>query len=486
MPSPERHRARSLARQGRWAYPQDGAPSYAAVLLAVVLALTGCGNLDGDGGGVEGPVASVSPDPGGDPDPTGDDQVGNEPLPPAEVPTPTPAISPSPGASPEPATDLRRLCYSPREDCVRVLLGYLQSETEAIDMAIYHLYDRRITDLLVAKQRAGVRVRVVGDRHAYTSKAPQQRELNYLASNGVAVQINRHRGLMHHKMTIMHGLGLLQHGSMTYTAAASRKVFNGSTGRLEWLDEAAFFTTNARAVARFKERFERMWQNSGPGQQTFQPFTAGMTLPTFWDTEQPPHPVTIYEAPNPDPKPLPDDPALTACFSPDQNCLREVIAPIIRAETGHIDVAIFRVTTDDFATPLLEKVRAGLPVRIIFESTQYDHTFYPSMTRIINQLYEAGQARGNVRLKTTRPGNVMHMKAIFTPRVATWSSGNFFKSSSRRVRGTNTAFYQDDDTIITRDPGLVAVAQQRFDEMWNGPDLDDFTPTPPPPPSPSP
>jgi hypothetical protein len=479
MPSPEGRWTRALDRRSRWESRQGG--SYTALLLAVLLALTGCGT-ESDGG-VEGPVASVSPDPGGDPDPAGDDQVGNEPLPPAEVPTPTPSISPTPGASPEP-TELRRLCYSPREDCVRVLMGYLQSETEAIDMAIYHLYDHRISELLVAKQRAGVRVRVVGDRHTYTGKAPQQRELNYLASNGVPVQVNRHRGLMHHKMTIMHGLGLLQHGSMTYTAAASRKVFNGRTGRLEWIDEAAFFTTNARVVARFKERFERMWRNSGPGQEAYQPFTAGMTLPTFWETETPPHPVTIYEAPNPDPKPLPDDPDLVACFSPDQNCLREVIAPLIRAETSHIDVAIFRVTTDEFAAPLLEKVKQGLPVRIIFEHTQYDHTFYPSMTRIINQLYEAGKARGNVRLKTTQGGENMHMKATFMSRVATWSSGNFFKSSSQRIRGPNAKFYQDDDTIVTRDPGLVAVAQQRFDELWNDPGIIDFTPTPPPSPSP--
>ncbi|HWP34607.1 MAG TPA: phospholipase D-like domain-containing protein, partial [Thermodesulfobacteriota bacterium] len=424
----------------------------------------------GCGESVESPEATLAAsEPVGDPEPPAqaEAEAQAEPPPPPAPPPPSPATG---------REELRRLCFSPKEDCVRVLLGYLQSETQAIDMAIYHLYDRRISQILVDKHRAGVRVRVLADRHAYTSKPQHAREMNFLASNGVPVRTNRHRGILHHKMTILHGLGLVQHGSMNYTSVASRKVFNGRTGQIEWIEEVAFFTTNPLVFARFRERFERMWANTGDGQETFQIFTAGMVLPNFEETELT-KPFTRYENPVPDPKPLPDDPALRICFAPDQNCNTEVLRPIIERERTKLDIFMFRATSvEEIGNPLVARVKEGLPIRIIFERSQYRNELYPSMTRIIDALW-AANTKGNLRLKTTAHSGAMHMKSLITPELATWGSGNFTKPSSRRVRGLNNVFYQDEDMVIARDPALVAAMQARFDEMWASPDFADFDPS---------
>ncbi len=442
----------------------------AAAALELLLGLARCGSNNGD-------LSAQAPEtatPGAVPDkPTGgpaDDE--NELTPPEKTPEER-EIEEGPLPPPEapPPAELRRLCFSPKEDCVTQLLRYLEAETQAIDMAIYHLYDHRISQLLVAKQQAGVRVRVLADRHAYTAKPQHAQEMNFLAANGVPVRTNRHRGILHHKLTILYGLGLVEHGSMNYTSVASRKIT--LDGVVTWNEEVAFFTTNPLVVARFKERFERMWNNTGDGQQTFQVFTAGMRLPTFEETEAN-KPLTCYENPSPDPKPLPDDPQLQICFAPDQNCNREVIAPIISRETRRLDIIMFRATSYDFATPLIEKVKAGLPVRLIFERSQYQNPAYPSMTQIIDDLRAANTA-GNLQLKWTAHPGSMHMKNVITPEVATWSSGNFSRSSSRRVRGCQTLFYQDEDMVIARDPALVGAVQARFDEMWTSSDFADFT-----------
>ncbi len=449
-----------------------------AMPLVLLLALAGCGS---EGGGLSSDAPGADPPPSGlaggtqQPDPVGDPELPQPAMPAPEstaTPMPSPGPAPAPGPAP-PAGETRKLCFSPKEDCVGKLLPLLEAETEAIDVAIYHLYDRRISQILVDKHRAGVRVRVIADRHAYTSSPQQEREMNFLAAGSVPVRTNRHRGIIHHKATLLYSQGLVEHGSMNYTSFAGRKVFVGKTGRTEWIEEIAFFTTNPRLFARFKERFDRMWANSGDGQQTFQPFAAGMTLPNFKETEAAP-PVTRYENPVPDPSPLPDDPELEICFAPDQNCNGEVVRPIIENERTRLDVFMFRATSvEEIGKPLIARVKDGLPVRIIFERSQYHNDLYPSMTTIIDRLRAANTA-GNLQLKATAHPGAMHMKGVITRELATWGSGNFTKPSSRKVRGLNRVFYQDEDMVITRDPALVAAMQARFDEMWNSPDFADF------------
>jgi phosphatidylserine/phosphatidylglycerophosphate/cardiolipin synthase-like enzyme len=80
-------------------------------------------------------------------------------------------------------------------------------------------------------------------------------------------------------------------------------------------------------------------------------------------------------------------------------------------------------------------------------------------------------------MKATAHGGAMHMKAIITPDVATWGSGNLSRSSSKQVRGCQSKYYQDEDLVRTTDAGLVAGMQARFDAMWNSPDFADFDPT---------
>jgi phosphatidylserine/phosphatidylglycerophosphate/cardiolipin synthase-like enzyme len=448
--------------------------------LAALLALAGCGS--------EGDMVSAGPDVTDPNDPGDPDNPdGGEPLPagspsPSASPWPSPVVSPSPAASPQPSpspspppqsTELRRLCFSPNEDCVQRMLSYLDAEKEGVDVAIYHLYDGRIRQRLIAKHQAGIPVRVIADRHAYGQKPQHAREMNALASAGVPVLTNRHNGIIHHKVMLLHGQRLVVHGSMNFTSVASRKVvFNGVT---TWNEEIAFFTTNDQVFARFRERFDRMWGNVGPGTETFQRFTAGMRLPPLTAAA-----TTCYENPLPDPRPLEDDPELRVCFAPDERCNQDLIASVIRREaSARLDMFVFRITVDSVGNPIKEKIEAGIPVRLIIERSQYANPAYPSMTRILNQLWELN-TRGNLQIKATNHAGSMHMKSVITPSVATWSSGNFTNpSSASGVRGCQTRYYQDEDTMVATDPELVNAMQARFDQLWNSSDVADFVPASP-------
>lgn len=390
---------------------------------------------------------------------------------------PTTSPGPVPPPAPAPAADgtLNRLCFSPKEDCLRLLLSYLQAETRGIDIAIYHLYDSRISRILIEKHEAGVPVRVLADRHAYTIKASHRREMNALARRGVPVRTNRFRGIIHHKVTVLHGLRLVEQGSMNYTPIASRKV-TGSNGRLEWNEEVAFFTTNRRVFARYRERFARAWADTGGGRKGYLAFKPSMTLPTF-DEAEAARPVTCYENPSPSPRPLPDDPLLSVCFAGDQQCNKNVLGPLITAERRRLDVIAFRITVGSVVDPILGRARAGLPVRVIFERSQYDHPSYPSMTRFLNDLYAVGRTTGRVQIKATAHQGFIHMKSVITTAAATWGSGNYTTTSSREVRGCQNLYYQSEDVVVAKDRSLVARMRARFDEMWESRDFAVWTPS---------
>ncbi len=442
-----------------------------ALLLACLLALAGCGD-----GGNGGPAASVGAG-GTAPRDTplgGDSDAEDEITPPTETPAEQDAEQEPlpPPAEPTP-TEVRDLCFSPETDCMNRLIAYARAETRGIDVAIYHLYDSRLSRVLVEKHRAGIPVRVLADRHAYTIKSSHRRELSFLASNGVPVRVNRFRGIIHHKMTILHGLGMVLQGSMNYTSIASRKIFNGQTGQTEWNEEIAFFTTNARVLARYRERFDRAWANTGPGREAYQPFTPGMSLPTFDETEANP-PTTCYEDP---PSTLPlEDPELDVCFAGDERCNQDVLGALVSRETQRVDVIAFRITVGSIVDPILARAGAGVPVRLIVERTQYGSPSYPSMTKFIDDLLALRDAGRDVQVRATAHPGFMHMKSIITSQAAVWGSGNYTTTSSRRVRGCQRTYYQTEDMIITKSQGLVSTMRARFDEMWNGPDFADFEP----------
>jgi hypothetical protein len=260
---------------------------------------------------------------------------------------------------------------------------------------------------------------------------------------------------------------------MNYTQHREYRTIDGQSVLVDWQDEVAFFTNDATAFARFAERFDRSWVNTGDLQETFIVFNVGMRLQTHAEADTNP-PVTRYENPVPDPKPLPDPPDIAFCFGGDQDCNADMIGPAIRGETERLDVVLYRINEQaDVIDPLVAKARSGIPIRIIFETVEYERN--ESTRNAIRQIWSAAAA-GNVQLKRrTHPG-LMHIKSVIGTNFATWGSGNYTWPSSTRVRGLQSSYYQEDDFAVSTDPALVAAMRAQFDALWASDGFADFQP----------
>jgi phosphatidylserine/phosphatidylglycerophosphate/cardiolipin synthase-like enzyme len=330
-------------------------------------------------------------------------------------------------------------------------------------MAIYHLFDDRIVAALKRRHAAGVPVRLVVDRHAYVSNNGQKAEVDSLYAAGIRMRINRHRGVMHAKLTILHGQRLVATGSMNYATMANYRTVNGQRVMYRWKEELVLFTSNAATYARYLERFDRLWRNTGTGEQTLMQFTPGMPLQSHEESNQNP-PIVQYENPDPDPRPRANDPQLEVCFAPDEDCNDVMIAPVVRTEAHRLDIFLFRIGEQSVIDAVTSRIRTGMPVRVIVDSEEYHDPLNDSTRRAVAVWKSA--SLGNVQFKIRNHEGDMHMKSIIGTNFAHIGSGNYTWPSSNPVRGRQSLYYQEDDFIIMRDPVLVAKMRARFDTLW--------------------
>jgi phosphatidylserine/phosphatidylglycerophosphate/cardiolipin synthase-like enzyme len=140
--------------------------------------------------------------------------------------------------------------FSPNAGIRQRLVRAIKGARRSIDVAVYHLTSRELTEALGAAKARGVRVRVVMDRQKVEEEGPGVRGLR---QHGVPV---RSRGvpeqsLMHHKFAVFDER-LVITGSYNWTQSA--EVAN---------HENVVFLDDPAMVARFREEFRRLWREAG-------------------------------------------------------------------------------------------------------------------------------------------------------------------------------------------------------------------------------
>ncbi len=140
----------------------------------------------------------------------------------------------------------QEICFSPDEHCDTKLIKFVSGANESIDLAVYDInLDQLVHQLLL--QSRNVRVRIVVDRR----QAKGDHSLvPLLIKAGAQIKYGHQRGIMHDKFTIVDG-AMIETGSFNYTNHAS--VAN---------QENQVYLANPLIVARFKTRFERMWETA--------------------------------------------------------------------------------------------------------------------------------------------------------------------------------------------------------------------------------
>jgi len=142
-----------------------------------------------------------------------------------------------------------KVLFSPRDECGKEILDRLNAAEKSIELAMYMLTSRELSNALTLAARRGVTVRVFLDgenaEECY-SKA------DFLKKNGVLVKLEKGEGLMHNKFCVIDEEVVIT-GSYNWTASADLKN-----------DENVIIITSDKTANIYKKQFDKYWQGTYP------------------------------------------------------------------------------------------------------------------------------------------------------------------------------------------------------------------------------
>jgi phosphatidylserine/phosphatidylglycerophosphate/cardiolipin synthase-like enzyme len=342
-----------------------------------------------------------------------------------------------------PAAAQERMYFPAIENAHAVILQKIRAETVRLDIAVWYLTDREISQALVDRFKAGVPVRLIGDRVAIFEIDPNTRgEFEFLASQGIPVRLRYHPTwfpeIMHWKCGIFVGQNTVEFGSANWTPY---ELYNWSP--TDFKDETVMFTDDSSLVNAFLTKFDQMWANTSEFLDWPEVYRAetGRDWPT---------PMNISRA-----RLEPDYPSPDGMIWSQGPELNNAMAAEIDREQSQIDMVIYRLSDPVISEAVIRRRQAGVPVRVFVEPTQYRQRDWPEyeMTGArIDQMWVAG---AQVKIRTHL--GLMHMKSLITSRIALNGSSNFTRNWQR-----------DHNYFIPAQtkPSLHQAMRDRFDAMW--------------------
>jgi len=150
------------------------------------------------------------------------------------------------------------------------------------------------------------------------------------------------------------------------------------------------------------------------------------------------------------------DPAFENCRTP--------IIDLIRAETVGIDVGFWFMEDTRYASELITKWNAGVPVRVVMDTEAITQYGYTGAAAAIQMLKDAGIP---LREKTGSAG-IFHFKTfIFAGQgVIEFSGANY--SDEAFVYHVPYSDYVDELIMFSDEPSIVNSFKTRYDDVWTG------------------
>ena len=269
--------------------------------------------------------------------------------------------------------------YFPAVTDVRaILIQKINAETVRIDMSTWYLSEHAISIALLNRFKAGVPVRLIGDRASMFEIDPVTKgEFYWLASQGVPIRLRFnptwYPEIDHWKATIFAGQNLVAFGSANYTPFELAPV-----STTNYKDETVLFADDPVIVNALKTKFDRLWNDT-----VAEPRSIAGGPPYFknWDdacTAEPTGACSDYRTLYPNPVPMvintarlePDNPLPADLIwgqGPDFN---NRLVQEINNESSLVQLVIYRLTVDNITQALLNKASAGVPIRLLVEPTE--------------------------------------------------------------------------------------------------------------------
>ena len=363
-----------------------------------------------------------------------------------------------------PARAAEQMYFAATDNITNVLVQKINAETVRIDMSCWYLTEHSISIALINRFKAGVPVRLIGDRGSIFEIDPITKgEFYWLANQGLPIRLRFNPTwfpeIDHMKMSLFVGQNLVAFGSANYTpfelAPASPTNYK---------DESVLLSDDSALVNAFKTRFDTLWNDTTPEPNSLVP--------------QPPYFKNFHDAcaveptgncadfatryPNPEPMIVntnrlePDYPTPAGLIWGQGSQFNNRLVQEINAEQTQLQFVIYRLTVDNITQALLNKWQSGVPVQLLIEPNEYMNRIWPEfwLTHAnLDKLWAAG-----VPIKQRAHGGLTHMKTLVTSNYATNASSNFASGWER-----------DNNYFIPRStkPSIWQAMKDRVTAMWN-------------------
>jgi hypothetical protein len=344
------------------------------------------------------------------------------------------------------ASAQERLCDTAFEDCRQPLWNLIDNEQIGIDVALWFIQDTSLSNKIIARHNAGVRVRILVDPRANPTYAGNEAILNQLKNAGIPMRFKVGGGILHWKMMMFEGQNKVQFSGANYGPF----FFVPNIPFQDYIDEAIYFTDDPAVVNSFKTKYDDLWTNT-VDYANYGNITGPLTraYPTF-----------------------PIDPALN--FPPSADGSQDFYnrtAFHINHENQKMDIIMYRHTNDRYTNDTVAARARGVPVRMITEQQEYRNLARQWDAYNIDLLYNAG-----VQIRIRNHQGLNHEKAVLL-----YGQGmTIFGSSNWTGPSSNS---QQEHNYFTTKAWFFNWFVDHFNRKWNSNETQPFTPLPPDAPS---
>ena len=344
------------------------------------------------------------------------------------------------GAIPAFATE--RLCDASFEDCRAPLLTLIKNETVEIDTAFWYLDDQQIYSALVKKFQSGVPVRILMDPRSDDGHATNIQFLANLASDGFPMRNRVASGILHWKMMLFSGQGVVEFSGANYDQSEMLPY----QPYVNYTDEAIYYSDDPAVVNSFRTEYDNWWIDT-KDYANYANINAPLVrlYPTYpIDSELDFLPTTISS----------------------QNYGTKTMALMVK-EKVKLDIDMFRITN----APISDATIAALnrvPVRLIVDSSEYRDPTRVWDSYNVDRMFMAG-----VPLKITEHLGENHEKAVllYGQGMTIWGSSNWTLPSFNS---------QQEHDYFTVKPWFFNWFQNQFERRWDSDtEYKAFVPLPP-------
>jgi phosphatidylserine/phosphatidylglycerophosphate/cardiolipin synthase-like enzyme len=381
------------------------------------------------------------------------------------------------------------MCDPGAENCRGKLIALIDAEQQAIDAAFWFMEDTRFSQALIRAKNRGVDVRVITDSRGwkggsgYAGYPDSKATVDQMYAAGIPIREKTGSGgILHFKMMVFHGQGMLEFSGANYSGTAFVRIgYPTSAPFSDFVDEAIVFTNDEGLVKSFMKRFDDIWTDVTTASQRFANYCPAPIPPAQAGCTT--RPVARR------------NPGLTDAdidsemnFVPWQNFASRSVGRY-NAETtangGGIDAIIYRITDKSHTEALIRAAKRGVPVRVITEPLEYRNKGKVWNSYNFDRLYVEGRTcaatpslcagTGSITVRLRNHPGLMHEKltVLRGQQMAIVGSSNWTSSSASSQHEHNLF------ATRARRPWVYDWSVEHFDHKWSALTVP-FAPQPPP------